>query len=143
MGKEMFRSMTLSSLMQKMAANETIFIGAASGFLFIGNLECYKEKFAELEEEADKALNKQTNSVNRLISDINKEIEKENKDRDGTHIAKIQSDLLNVHKKLRERKVLDCYKKILEGDESGTAIIIRGSEMGRYWFKHEFEEDHK
>lgn len=130
----------LDAVMSKMSEEKTVFIGAASGYLFIGTMEEYRADFPAIEAEADEALKNTTKKINELIEEINAAISEENEHLDGIKLNEIQRNLTEVKKTLREREVLEVYEKILDGNESGTAVIIRGSERGRYWFRKEYEE---
>lgn len=130
----------LDAVMSKMSEEKTVFIGAASGYLFIGTMKEYRADFPAIEAEADEALKNTTKKINELIEEINAAISEENEHLDGIKLNEIQRNLTEVKKKLREREVLEVYEKILDGNESGTAVIIRGSERGRYWFRKEYEE---
>lgn len=130
----------LDAVMSKMSEEKTVFIGAASGYLFIGTMKEYRADFPAIEAEADEALKNTTKKINELIEEINAAISEENEHLDGIKLNEIQRNLTEVKKTLREREVLEVYEKILDGNESGTAVIIRGSERGRYWFRKEYEE---
>ena len=130
----------LDAVMSKMSEEKTVFIGAASGYLFIGTMKEYRADFPAIEAEADEALKNTTKKINELIEEINAAISEENEHLDGIKLKEIQRNLTEVKKTLREREVLEVYEKILDGNESGTAVIIRGSERGRYWFRKEYEE---
>lgn len=130
----------LDAVMSKMSEEKTVFIGAASGYLFIGTMKEYRADFPAIEAEADEALKNTTRKINELIEEINAAISEENEHLDGIKLNEIQRNLTEVKKTLREREVLEVYEKILDGNESGTAVIIRGSERGRYWFRKEYEE---
>lgn len=130
----------LDTVMSKMSEEKTVFIGAASGYLFIGTMKEYRADFPAIEAEADEALKNTTKKINELIEEINAAISEENEHLDGIKLNEIQRNLTEVKKTLREREVLEVYEKILDGNESGTAVIIRGSERGRYWFRKEYEE---
>ena len=41
---------------------------------------------------------------------------------------------------MMERTVVDAYERV-QGD--GIAIIIKGSESGKYWDKEEWDAEHK
>lgn len=130
----------LDAVMSKMSEEKTVFIGAASEYLFIGTMKEYRADFPAIEAEADEALKNTTKKINELIEEINAAISEENEHLDGIKLNEIQRNLTEVKKTLREREVLEVYEKILDGNESGTAVIIRGSERGRYWFRKEYEE---
>ena len=130
----------LKEFMSSIAPDKTVFIGAASGYLFIGDLKAYKADFPKLEEEADKALKKSTESANKLIHELNKKIDEENEHADGALMPKIQNELFMTKKTLSEREIIETYEKILDGEESGLAVIIKGSEHGKYWFKREYDK---
>lgn len=138
-GKEKVTTI-LNTVMSKMNEEQTVFIGAASGYLFIGTMKEFRADFPAIEAEADEALRNTTKKINELIEEINAAISEENEHLDGVKLNDIQRNLTEVKKTLREREVLEVYEKILDGNESGTAVIIRGSERGKYWFKKEYEE---
>ncbi|MBR6507493.1 MAG: hypothetical protein IKT37_07845 [Clostridia bacterium] len=140
MNKEKERSMVLNAVMSKFDEDRTVFIGASCGYLFIGTLKEYRVDFPKIEKEADEELKKTTIKINELIDEINAEISEENENTDGVKLNAILKKLTEVKTKLRDREVLEVYDKILNGNESGTAVIIRGSERGRYWLKKEYEE---
>lgn len=48
--------------------------------------------------------------------------------------------ILKDFEPMMERTVIDAYER-LQGD--GIAIIITGSELGKYWDKEEWDADHK
>lgn len=130
----------LKDIISRISPDETLFIGAASGYLFIGNLEKFRADFPALEKEADKALKKNTERINDIIDEVNGLIDEENRELDGVVLNKIQKNLEKTKKLLTERKVLDSYARVLENEESGTAVIIKGAEYGRYWFKSEYDK---
>lgn len=48
--------------------------------------------------------------------------------------------ILRDFKPMMERTVIEAYERV-QGD--GIAIIIKGSELGKYWDKEEWDADHK
>ena len=36
--------------------------------------------------------------------------------------------------------MIETYEKTLSGEESGIAVIIKGAEHGKYWFKREYDK---
>lgn len=140
MKKESEGQVVLNAVMAKMDEEKTVFIGAASGYLFIGSVKEYKVDFPKIEKEADEALKNTTAKINELIGEINAAIKEENERPDGVKLKKILQNVTDAKTKLRDREVLEVYDKLLGGNESGTAVIIRGAENGRYWFRKEYEE---
>ncbi len=140
MKQEKENSTVLNAVMSKFDEDRTVFIGASCGYLFIGTLKEYRVDFPKIEKEADEELKKTTFKINELIEEINAEISEENENSDGVKLNAILKKITEVKTKLRDRSVLEVYEKILDGNESGTAVIIRGSERGRYWLKKEYEE---
>lgn len=140
MKKENEGQVVLNAVMAKMEEDKTVFIGAASGYLFIGSVKEYEVDFPEIEKKADEALKKTTSKINELIAKINAAINEENERPDGIKLNEILQNVKEVKTKLRDREVLEVYDKLLGGNESGTAVIIRGTENGKYWFRKEYEE---
>ena len=131
--------MILDKYMKNIKPNENIYIGSGSGYLFIGTLRQYKIDFDKISQDATRQLNKTIERLNALVEHINQEIDKANQELDGHNLPKIKERLTRTKKSLYERIVLDSYKKVMV-DEPGTAIIIRGSENGRFWLRSEYEQ---
>lgn len=128
----------LDQYMKGIKPDEVVYIGSGSGYLFIGTLKQYKVDFEQISDDCTKQLNKTVARLNGLVEHINEEIDKANQDLDGHELPKIKERLTKTKKTLYERIVLDSYKKVME-DEPGTAIIIRGSENGRFWLRSEYD----
>lgn len=137
------KRVTLEEFMEKVDENETLFIGATSGYLFIGNVKRFREDFPKISRKAHRELENANRKLIALINETNDLIAKENEERDGTKLPSIRCNLQEIKRDLFKRKVLDSYEKILEGEESGRAVIISGTESGSFWFKKEYEERRK
>lgn len=139
----MGKKVTLNELMKDAKPGRNFFIGAASGFIFCGDIQAYRADFDAISEECTKALIAKEKVINRQIEHINELIKSENKVCEGEHIPEINGGLSITDKSLFDRKVIECYKKISQGTESGYAVIIRGSEYGDFWFKSEYDKKRK
>ena len=130
---------TLDRFMELYAKDRTVFVGAASGYLFIGDLETYKRDIKSLDAQAKDALEKRTRLVAKLVEEVNKLIREENERGDGTKFPIIEEKLSEIKAGISERRVVESYQKILRGVEAGTACIISGNEHGKYWLKSEYD----
>lgn len=120
-----------------------MYIGAdeGSGFFFIGDLEEYEKEIdntsrkikarldlhCKIREEELGTLLAQTNRDRYLLEAI------ENAKRRYNTLCKWRDEFINF----REREVKEVYKKNI-----GTAIIVKGYEVGQYWTKEEWERSH-
>ena len=134
------KNITLNELMKDAKPGTNYFIGAASGFIFCGTIKTYRADFEAISQECTKALIEREKTINRSIKHINASIQLENEACEGEYLPEINGALSITNKSLFERKVIDCYKKILQEEESGYAVIIRGAEHGDFWFKGEYDK---
>lgn len=135
----MDKEYTLEELMKRVDPKETVFIGAASGYLFIGNLDTYKADFDQINADIMAKDNSIVETCNEAIDQLNQEIERFNTFGDGEELRSIKSKLDKIKKSLYQREVVDVYRKMMKGDDAGIAVIIRGGEPGKYWFKEEYD----
>ena len=134
---------SLDELMEHADAEETFFVGASTGYIFIGTVATYKEDIEKISSRCVKALNNEAKLINNEINEVNKLLLLENDEQAGVEYPAIRYKLRQITKGLQKRKVIETYQKILEDEEAGTAVIIRGLEGGRFWFKKEYDASKK
>ena len=132
--------MKLRELIEVMPDDRQLYIGSASNFLFIGTKAEYlkseewlsawyytrsKENLKRYQRELDTILNARTLKLYRLKQKktCEQSIERLN-------------NYLKEYIPLDEREVLDKYLRI----QGGIAIIVEGSDCGRFWTKEEYQE---
>lgn len=133
-------NITLEKLMSEVSdQNKTYFIGALNGYLFIGNIKQFQTDFRKISEECQQRIIDSKKNINKKISEINKLIDKENETAEGKYIRKIDNLMNLVARSLYERNVIETYEKLSTAPDDGIAVIISGTESGKYWFKDEYD----
>lgn len=129
-----------------------IFIGASSGWLFIGNKMQYENEIDALSEAIYEKHEKRYNSYTNRLQMVLKEPKKtyaihinggtyyrsyKSYVKSLSRMMKLYEGIYLNYVPLRQRNVLDIYMK---DAEEGVAIIIEGQENGPYWTKGEQNE---
>ena len=145
--------MILDEAITRLDQGQTFFIGASSGWIFIGNRNAYERRIEALSGAIYEEHRKRyTSYLNRLQMAL-KEPKKTYAIRMGNHTyyrsyksyVKSLSRMLKLYESvylqyvpLRERLVLDVYNKYVD---RGIAIIIEGQERGPYWLESEYKKN--
>lgn len=132
----------LDEFMKLWGEDHMVFVGALSGYIFIGNLTAYKRDIAKLDAQAKAALERKTNQVRLMVDDVNKLIDEENEHGDGVNLPRIDRAFSEIKTGISQRRIIETYEKVLDGAESGVAVIIAGAEVGKYWLKSEYDAEH-
>lgn len=136
------KNVTLEKLMSEVSdRNKNYFIGVANGYLFIGNIKQFQTDFRRISEECQQKIIENKKNINKKIVEINALIDKENKNIEGKYISKIDNLMALVARSLYERNVIETYEKLSAAPDDGIAVIISGTEPGKYWLKDEYDHD--
>lgn len=119
---------------------ETLFIGSASAFFFIGDFEEYEKEIDQISERYKEVFDTSLKSAEREWKYFRYYMPKDHPQYEIKHAAylkaKLKKQYFDEHPNLREREVVKMYPSILD---PGTIIIIEGYEAGKYWLKSEYE----
>ena len=150
---------TLDEAVTALNDNVDLFIGAASGFFFIGTKKDYQEMidgisdkyFMQFENSANKCKLRLKSSRQQMsnLKMIEGETDSEFADRIFQSLKNYQLEIsaldnaitrVKTFVPLRNRIVTELYKKKYE---DGTAIIVEGYEDGKFWLKEEWERNNE
>lgn len=145
----------LREAVAEMDEDTILHIGSSSGYVFVGNKALCNALMDGISEDYHKFFERSRRSSLRKIkryADIIESLDVGTKDylkRVEPIISKIQTigdyviktcKILKDFEPMMERTVMDAYERV-QGD--GIAIIIKGSESGKYWDKEEWDANHK
>lgn len=158
--------MKLKELLKTIPDDDWLYIGAASGFVFIGQKHEAKKKLREAEKYYFNAYTGYKHDADARIKNHPQIMEKKQallaaakENGDAKEIAKCEhgisnaeckyktaiessakfGEILENYKKFADREILDTYKrKIVE--PLGTIVVVEGPEVGQYWLYSEVEK---
>lgn len=150
---EVFKGKKLDRTVSKLPPQETLYIGSASGFFFIGTVTEFERKIDGITDRYRESFRKTAISHENRLHGMTHECLKKKDDENAFEFAQRLIDLGEAIKReiktadkarkrnaeftdIRDRKVSDIYEK---GIYHGIAIIVDGAENGGYWTKEEWE----
>lgn len=145
----------LREAVEEMGEDTILHIGSSSSYVFVGNKALCNALMDGISEDYHKFFERSKRSSLRKIkryADIIESLDAGVWD----YLRRVEQIVSEIHtisdyvsktckilrdfKPMMERTVIDAYERV-QGD--GIAIIIKGSELGKYWDKEEWDADHK
>jgi hypothetical protein len=126
--------------------DRTLYIGAQSGWFYIGDSDCESE-LKEIAEDFHKQIQQFYESSRRKYTNAisERKVSKELLDiKKQTYQAALANyDYVEEHPDFLEREVLSDTERIPDDEGTGRLLKIEGPEIARFWFKSEYERDKK
>jgi hypothetical protein len=122
--------------------NEILYIGALTGWLFIGTYDEYKEQIEDISKKSHATYQGYYAKAKRELSHAYAAKSIEEKQR-LVNQAKANLDYIEAHMDLSKRPVIEYTPRIPDEDGAGMRIKIEGPESGKYWTRTDWRKSHE